>query len=228
MLIGNIKTPQKLVINQQKLSSVKVRKTAWSSIDDTDWYSSTCNKQILHRLRLFALYSFRKFYVGSEMKRKDFCLRQHCFHTEPALMLSFSFVYLISNYSQQRPCSIHRIPPWTQVPTATVDALGFLTTSGWWPGSLETAKVLCDICHAMQTSNGTCSLSALHPPWCRIRPLLTCRHIWQRQNIQVSNWSSVLPFNSDLDHPLMILASLWINILFFFLFSCFLSYKCSY
>lgn len=187
---------------------------------------------ILQRLRLFTFYSFRKFFVGSEMKRKDFGLRQHCFHTELALMLSLSFVYLISYYSQQRPHSIHRIPAWTQVPTATGDALGFLTTSGQWPGSVETPKVLCDNCHALQifwhikwhmlpftspspvsAGSGLCSRFGTH----------------DRDNIQVSIWSWVLPFSSDLDHPLVILASFCINICSIFFFSVvFFSYKYSY
>lgn len=56
------------------------------------------------------------------------------------------------------------------------------------------------------------------PCKCRIGPLLTCRHIWQRQNVHMSIWSWVLPFSSDLDHPLGILASFCINICSIFSF----------
>lgn len=147
-------------------------------------------------------------------------------------MLSFSFVYLIPNYSQQRPYSVHRIPAWTKAPIATGVVLGFLITSGWWPGSVETPKVLCDICHAMQISwhikwhmlpfNSPSSVSAgsalahmQHSPLSHMteteHPSV---HLELDTALQLPSW----PPTSDPS----------IFLFYFFLFSCFLYYKYSY
>lgn len=212
------KKSTKTFFSQGQKNSLVINSWYWLTYP----YMQQTDGLILQRLRLFIFYSFRKFSVGSEMKRKDFGLRQHCLHTELALMLSFSFVYLISYYSQQRRYSIHRIPAWTQVPTATGDALGLLTTSGRWPGSVETPKVLCDICHALQISwhikwhmlpfNSPSPVSAGSGP-------RSCSGTHDRDNIQVSICSWVLPFSSDLDYPLVILPSFCINICSIFSFS---------
>lgn len=77
------------------------------------------------------------------MKRRGFALRQGCFHTEYAFVLSFSSC---RHPKLSSPCvsdqSIEPLfnPGWAQMPTATGNTLGFPITSSCWLRRVQTPK----------------------------------------------------------------------------------------
>lgn len=179
------------------------------------------NRWVYLRLRLYTLYSLKKCYVSSEMKRRGVGLRQDCFHTELPFMLSFSSMYLTSCYSQWRPYSIHSISACTLMPTGIGDILGLSTTSSCWHGRVQSRKgpVWYLPCHtnilALQMVHIACLLSI---PWkWRTSPLLmhTMETLHLGVNLQLGTafhlWSWVkLVFHSSVsDYLLVILVFLY-------------------